>query len=587
MNLGNDEEIIRPLLRAYAIATSGGIQLPSRTYLNQIAAITDMSLTEVRELADEYKREEFKPENFNLNQTDDLYLGMYNATLDYGRTVNPAKVRDYVVEKGFKEEEVDGLTFKALKMSTRFGKFKKTFEYNKEYGGRKVANVNNSKLSSVELIVKIKKGQKIQGASFNVFNTGRVRFSGGYIDGSTNEPLALVKYVEKIVNLTLSDKPIKINNVTSEIKLGANVDVAQLHSLLDVDTGLARFGGYTIKSTYEPARNVFLTKNKKDSPFLYIRFGDKFTVLLTGKGSMVVEGPESPAVRLPVIKRFINFLKIAGILTPARRNVTPYPKPSKVARRANNMPAPNVTRRGTTCPKESRPVPYSFEGKCPQGQGYYVRPNPQGQPCCYKIPKRAEYMRNKVAERYRRANVKVPENVRRIFGIGFGTNEKSVNVGRKAPTNLRFEMNKNLGFKIGSRQCIRFTKVSLVDLAIRLGVTLPKKVTKPILCVLIAKHVENKQLTAPVQNVGNALPVKGRDSKLRLGGRLCTSYKRSTIVKYAKELGVRGTVLETGTKEDLCKAIQDRANALKRKNEGNENFNYFMNLAKQLKNKNL
>ena len=587
MNLGNDEEIIRPLLKAYAIATSGGIQLPSRTYLNQIAAITDMSLTEVRELADEYKREEFKPENFNLNQTDDLYLGMYNATLDYGRTVNPAKVRDYVVEKGFKEEEVDGLTFKALKMSTRFGKFKKTFEYNKEYGGRKVANVNNSKLSSVELIVKIKKGQKIQGASFNVFNTGRVRFSGGYIDGSTNEPLALVKYVEKIVNLTLSDKPIKINNVTSEIKLGANVDVAQLHSLLDVDTGLARFGGYTIKSTYEPARNVFLTKNKKDSPFLYIRFGDKFTVLLTGKGSMVVEGPESPAVRLPVIKRFINFLKIAGILTPARRNVTPYPKPSKVARRANNMPAPNVTRRGTTCPKESRPVPYSFEGKCPQGQGYYVRPNPQGQPCCYKIPKRAEYMRNKVAERYRRANVKVPENVRRIFGIGFGTNEKSVNVGRKAPTNLRFEMNKNLGFKIGSRQCIRFTKVSLVDLAIRLGVTLPKKVTKPILCVLIAKHVENKQLTAPVQNVGNALPVKGRDSKLRLGGRLCTSYKRSTIVKYAKELGVRGTVLETGTKEDLCKAIQDRANALKRKNEGNENFNYFMNLAKQLKNKNL
>ena len=127
MNLGNDEEIIRPLLKAYAIATSGGIQLPSRTYLNQIAAITDMSLTEVRELADEYKREEFKPENFNLNQTDDLYLGMYNATLDYGRTVNPAKVRDYVVEKGFKEEEVDGLTFKALKMSTRFGKFKKTF----------------------------------------------------------------------------------------------------------------------------------------------------------------------------------------------------------------------------------------------------------------------------------------------------------------------------------------------------------------------------------------------------------------------------------------------------------------------------
>ena len=387
-----------------------------------------------------------------------------------------------------------------------------------------------------------------------------MRFSGGYIDGSPNEPASLVRYIEKIVNLKLSDEPIKINNVTSEIKLGAKIDVAQLHSLLDVGEGLAKFDGYVLKSTYEPSRNVFLAKNKKDSPFLYVNFGNKFTILLTSKGSLVIEGTEAPGKRLATIKRFINFLKIAGILTPTRRNVTPSPKPSKIARRANNKPAPNVTRRGTTCPKESRPVPYSFQGKCPQGNGYYVRPNPQGQPCCYKIPKRVEYMRNKVAERYRRANVKVPDNVRKIFGIGLNTNQKPENVGRKAPTNLKFEMNKDLGFKIGSRQCTRFTKVSLVDMALRLGIVLPQKVTKPILCELIAKHVQTNKLT--------------------LSGRLCTSYKRSTLVKYAKELGVRGQVLETGSKDDICRAIQSKANNV------DENFNYFMNLAKQLKNKN-
>lgn len=586
MNLGNDEELIRPLLRAYAIATSGGIQLPSRTYLDQIAAITNLSLSNVRELAKNYKEEEFETENFNLKQSDDLYLGMYNATTDYGRTVDLGKIRDYVVENGFEEEQVDVFTFKALKMSTRYGRFKKAFEFNKEYGARKTANVNNSKLSSIEFIVKIKKGRKVQGASFNIFNTGRIRFSGGYIDGSPNEPISLVRYIEKIVNLKLSDKPIKINNVTSEIKLGANIDVNQLHSLLDVGEGLAKFGGYVLKSTYEPARNVFLAKAKKDSPFLYVSFGNKFTILLTKKGSLVIEGKEAPETRLPVVKRFVNFLKIAGILTPTRRNVVPSPKPSKIARRANNKPAPNVTRRGTTCPKESCPVPYSFQGKCPQGEGYYVRPNPQGQPCCYKVPKRLDYMRNKVAERYRRANVKVPENVRKLFGIGLNTNNKPTNVGRKAPTNLRFEMNKELGFKIGSRQCMRFSKVSLVDMAIKLGITLPKKVTKPILCDLIAKHVQNKNLATKAVNVGNALPIIGRDNKLRLGGRICTSYKRSTIVKYARELGVRGDVLNIGSKQDLCKAIQDRANAIKRKNENDENFNYFMNLAKQLKNKN-
>jgi len=586
MNLGNDEELIRPLLRSYAISTSGGIQLPSRMYLDQIAAITDMTIANARNLAAEYKREEFKPGNFNLRQTDDLYLGMYNATLDYGKTLNIGKIRDYVVANGFEEEQVDVFTFKALKMSTRYGKFKKAFEYNKEYGGRKTANINNSKLSSIEFIVKIKKGREIQGASFNIYNTGRVRFSGGYIDGSPNEPVSLVRYIEKIVNLKLSDKPIKINNVTSEIKLGAKIDVAQLHSLLDVGEGLAKFDGYVLKSTYEPSRNVFLTKNKKDSPFLYVNFGNKFTILLTSKGSLVIEGTEAPDKRLATIKRFINFLKIAGILTPTRRNVTPSPKPSKIARRANNKPAPNVTRRGTTCPKESRPVPYSFQGKCPQGNGYYVRPNPQGQPCCYKIPKRVEYMRNKVAERYRRANVKVPDDVRRIFGIGLNTNQKPVNVGRKAPTNLKFEMNKELGFKIGSRQCMRFTKVSLVDMALRLGIVLPQKVTKPILCDLISKHAQTKNLATKKQNVGNALPMTGRDNKLRLGGRLCTTYKRATLVKYARELGVRGQVLETGSKDDICKAIQGKSNNIKRKTKNDENFNYFMNLAKQLKNKN-
>jgi hypothetical protein len=501
--------------------------------------------------------------------------------LDYGKTLNIGKLRDYVVANGFEEEQVDVFTFKALKMSTRYGKFKKAFEFNKEYGGRKTANVSNNKLSSLEFIVKIKKGRTVQGASFNIYNTGRVRFSGGYIDGSPNEPLSLVRYIEKIVNLKLSDKPIKINNVTSEIKLGAKVDVAQLHSLLDVGEGLAKFDGYVLKSTYEPSRNVFLAKQKKDSPFLYVNFGNKFTILLTEKGSLVIEGTEAPAKRLPVVRRFVNFLKIAGLLTPTRRNVIPSPKPSKIARRANNKPAPNVTRRGTTCPKDSRPVPYSYQGKCPQGNGYYVRPNPQGQPCCYKIPKRAEYLRNKVAERYRRANVKVPDDVRRIFGIGLNTNQKPANVGRKAPTNLRFEMNKELGFKIGSRQCMRFTKVSLVDMALRLGIALPQKVTKPILCDMIAKYVQNKNLATKKQNVGNALPVTGRDKKLRLGGRLCSSYKRSTLVKYAKELGVRGQVLDDGTKDEICKAIQGKANT-----ENDKNFNYFMNLAKQLKNKN-
>jgi len=578
MNLGNDEEEVLPLLKAYAIATSGGIQLPSRTYLDEISAIMDVTLSRARALADEYKRRMFKPANFNLKQTDDLYLGMYNATLDLGRTVDVAELKKRVVEKGFQSKNIDVFTFKAIKMSTRYGKFKKAFEYNKEYGGRQVANVPNSKLSAIEFIVKVKKGNKIQGASFNIFNTGRVRFSGGYIDGSPNEPISLVRYIESLVDIPMSTNQIKINNVTSEVKIGANIDVGQLYSLLDVGQGLAKFQGYTLSAVYEPARNVFITKKKKDSPFLYVNFDNKFTILLSSKGSMVIEGVEAPERRLPVVKNFINFLKVADILTPVNRNVTPKPSKSKVARRSDNKPAPNITRRGTTCPPDARPVPYSFEGKCPDG--FYVRPNPQGQPCCYKIPKRLEYSREKVANRYRRANVKVPEEVRRIFGIGYNTNNKAVNVGKKAPTNLRFSMNNKLGFKIGSRQCMRFSKVSLVDMATRLGLAVPSPVTKPALCEMIAKHAEK------AINASNGLPVVGRDKKLRLGGRLCESYKKSTIRKYAREMGVSGEVLDKGTKEELCRAIQQKTNNVKRQNENDPNYNYFLNLARQLKNKN-
>ena len=77
-------------------------------------------------------------------------------------------------------------------------------------------------------------------------------------------------------------------------------------------------------------------------------------------------------------------------------------------------------------------------------------------------------------------------------------------------------------------------------------------------------------------NVGNGLPVVGKDKQLRLGDRLCVSYPKKTIIKYAKELGL--TLNPDSTKEEMCREIQ------KGVNKGNNNFNYFINLARRLKN---
>lgn len=541
----NDEEEVKALLKAYAISTSGGIQLPSRVYLDQITGILDIPLSRARTMAENYKKTEFKPSNTPVRVSENLMLGMYNATLDVGKTINIGKLRDNVKE--FEIKEINGLTFKAVEMTTRYGKFKKSSVYTKEYGMRKVANVPNKELSSLHFLVKITKGNKVQGASFSIFNTGRVRFSGGYMNGLDTEPKSLVTYMDTVTGLNMSSKEIKVNNITSEIKVGAKINLDQLYSLLDVGTGLAKFDGYTISATFEPLRNLFINKKRKDSPFLYVKFDNKFTILLSSTGSLVVEGQESPSKTMEVTKKFIDFLRIADILTPTGRTIIPSPKPSKLSRRANNQPAPNITRRGSTCPKDKRPKPYSFQGECPGGKNFYVRPNPQGQPCCYRIPKRLEYITNKVAERYKKANVKIPERVKKIFGIT-QTNIKAPNVGKKAPTNLTY--NKN---KLGSRQCMRYTKVSLVDIAIRMGLSIPDKATKVILCEMIAKHLKS----------------------FKLQGKDCLSYKRSTLVKYATELGIK--IKDEMTKEDICKEIQ---------NFENKNFSYFMNLAKQLKTKN-
>lgn len=471
------------ILKAYAIATSGGIQLPSRIYLREIADELNVSLTRARELAETYKRNKFKPSNTTIQISDALYLGMFNAVLDTKKTVNIANLRDRIVQNGFKEVQINGFKYKSVKMTTRFGKFKPASNYTKEYGLRKLApNVTNNSLSSIEFLIKISKGTKVQGASFSIFNTGLVRFSGGYIDGISSEPKQLVEYVDELLNLNMKSEPIRVNNITSNIKIGAKVNIEELYSLLDVEKGLAKFEGYVLSATFEPTRNLFIVKQRKNSPFLYVKFNDSFTVLIAQNGTIVVEGTEAPTVSFEIVNKFINFLNIAGLLTVNQRNISHSPKKSKLARREDNKPAPDITRRGSTCPIQKRPNPYSFQGECPGGKNFYVRPNPQGQPCCYRIPKRLDYIRNKVKNRYVKADVKIPEKVKRIFGI-VQTDEKAPNVGKIKP---QITVNKN---KLGSRQCMRYTKVSLVDIATRLGLVVPSKVTKTQLCKMISENI--------------------------------------------------------------------------------------------------
>jgi hypothetical protein len=141
-----------------------------------------------------------------------------------------------------------------------------------------------------------------------------------------------------------------------------------------------------------------------------------------------------------------------------------------------------------------------------------------------------------------------------------------VNVGKNI-SNLRTYYNssigkdgKEVGFKIDTRQCVRYTKVALVDIARRMGIVgVSASMTKPDLCNLI--QTQSKKLgvnkTSEVSGklkvaVGKQALTRHTADKVKIGKRVCETYDKDTIVMYAKKLGLRTT---DGTKKDLCAAI--------------------------------
>ena len=97
---------------------------------------------------------------------------------------------------------------------------------------------------------------------------------------------------------------------------------------------------------------------------------------------------------------------------------------------AQNVPNVIPQQTSTKCPKPRRPNPYAFNGKCPETHPT-VKANPQGQPCCYK--------------------------------------GKAKNDGKDL------------------RRCMRKTKKELIDMAKTVGVNIPDKATKEVICKKLIK----------------------------------------------------------------------------------------------------
>ena len=86
----------------------------------------------------------------------------------------------------------------------------------------------------------------------------------------------------------------------------------------------------------------------------------------------------------------------------------------------------------------------------------------------------------------------------------------------------------------------------MVDIAKRKGLQLPKKLTKPILCDLLSKLAVNINASDPIPRIQNG--------KVMIGKRVCSTYKRTTLVKIARTLGI--SVDKSMSKEEICQKLK-------------------------------
>ena len=421
--------------------------------------------------------------------------GLYNASILLSHSVDMKKLIKSVKERGLIRDDhfhVISCDFKSGRMATKIS-FRP---------GHAMEGSENQEVTGAYFRAKDSKGS---GISFDIHYTGRVRFS------ATNgvDPEALRSFFSKYMPLP---GHIILNNrvVTFLIRKW----VPKLDEMYEALKRGAKFEGLEVEATYKTKR----AKGKvKPETFLYVAFnkglkgskrrkqwkkehkvqGDPNAFI--AKISSTASDRDETRGYVQIMgtideknakRRLVRFLKVfRDYYFMERRTKSNSPKREKTPPRLVlpshvNVPVGNMKMRiGTACPTDRCPIPYGFTGRCPN-DGWYVKPNKQGQPCCYKIPndKRVREIRMTVKKAYDDLGIAIPKQVQDIFGITSTFTSKEI--PSKAPNANKITM-KNGKIMIGSRSCMRYPLVRLIDIARSMRIKIPAKPNKKDMCALI------------------------------------------------------------------------------------------------------
>ena len=439
------------------------------------------------------------------------------------------------LEPIFESMKMENISKSIREVSVR-SKFKVQATLTREYG--KKFSGPNTKYDALTF----KLIWKDKAHAVTMFSSGNLTFTGGYPDGETD----IRKTPRIILKRVVGKIPFQLRGVTIQIE--GKYSVNRLQNIQ------GELGGDI----------------KKDRFLLFDLAPFKLRMYATGVVQVSgITQQSQVGIAERQVRDLLGTLRAAGVIANSNRVAAPHP--TRPQRRGANEIAPEIVSRATTCPPDKRPVPYSFGGQAPPG--YYVAPNPQGQPCCYKIPRRIEYKKNKVVNRFRRLGIQIPQVTKNAFKIVENNRNKPVNVAPNANFNMIFT-NSNQGFqtgaidefKIGSRQAKRYAMPRLVDIARRIGVGMNirgknTKGSKDKLIVSIRNwaRARGKVLREgqPIVNTTTNVRNSSRGI-LRLGprGRVASSYTKPQLVAVAATLQPPLFLNEAMTMKEMLDALR-------------------------------
>lgn len=528
-----------------------------------------------------------------------MFLNYLTATMELQARMVDFEVMDDTIKRiGFPLSRKNGYELRCEEITGRGPQFRVFSKYTESFGKVKVQGINRGPASYLffKFKVNIKKDGKIVNGLVDIYKNGKMRISQGLINTKHTEPekireqiIALRHHVSKYF-MTQAEQVLKnesvrskINNITGSFEVNRVFSVANFAAVqrkskpgIRLVNNFSHNGYQIIPPSYEPeifpaVITGFKTQDGKKA----------FKMNITVNGKIQIIGIQTISDIQTVYglaNKYLDVLDRVGVLRPSGKKLTTN-KNIRKGRVVGKL-------KGSTCPMPRRPNPDSFEGKCPSGQ--YIYPNPQGYPCCKKIPKSTTYSRNKVIEAFKKANVPIPKDVKAIFNIKnspvVATNNKS-NIEVKVVKGAKGEY-----IAIGNRDCMKMGKKALVETAAKLGIIVNPRATKDTICALIARKAgidifTKLEVPFRLRNTNYVARINGDKLKIiggtRKRGQDCKTLSKTEVKQIGRVIGVNN--VNKSTRPQICDAIIDKViDSAANNNNGKQVQSPNSNLAKQL-----